>query len=227
MEQIDGDGAPPPDEPLEESIREAAHMFVVPGFLTRAEATEAVREFLELDEDDHRPASAVEAVWRVRLAEQQGWSGPGDYQRLAAAFARLGELGVLGRMNFTCCQTCGTAEIDDERTPADDGGGYPWREWAYTFFHEQDAERLIESPAILFLSYSAFRPAPDLDPALVQAARAGDEDARRSVVRETDASVGRTVANAVRETGLHVDWDGDPGQRIAVHISDWRKPLPT
>jgi len=70
------------------------------------------------------------------LAEQQKWREPGDYDRMAAAFARIQQQGVPARMNFTCCQTCGIDEIDDERTPLRRAaaGEYPWREWGYTFF---------------------------------------------------------------------------------------------
>ncbi len=204
-----------------------ARTLIRPGFVSRADAVQAVHDHFEIDSDGSA-AAAVDAAWRDRLAELNRFGEPGDYDRMAAAFARLRQQGLVARMNFTCCQTCGTAEIDDERTPLKGAapGEYPWREWAYTFFHQQDAERLADSPSVLYLSYSAFRAAPHLDPALVRAARDGDADARRRVHADTDGAVGSIVVAALREHGLEVDWAGDPGDRIKVRITDWRKPLP-
>ncbi len=147
---------------------------------------------------------------------------------MQAAFDELEADRVVARMNFTCCNTCGTTEIDDERTPDPDAaeGAYPFQEWAYAFFHSQDAERLADTPADLYLTYSSFRPAPDIDPELMARARAGDEDARKQVVSHTDATVGRIVVDALTARGLTPVWSGDPAQRIAVPITDWRKPLP-
>ncbi|MGO4205003.1 hypothetical protein AB4Z09_25350 [Rhodococcus sp. TAF43] len=169
----------------------------------------------------------VRQVWNERLQEQQRWSAPGDYVRVAAAFADLEQRSILARMNFTCCVRCGTVEIDDERTPADPpmDGWYPWQQWAYTFFHMQDAELLGDEPADLLLSYSAFRPAPDTDPVLIAAARGGDETARQEIVTHTDGVVGRTVVDALEAQGLTVDWNGDTSHRIRVADVVWRKPL--
>jgi hypothetical protein len=205
-----------------------ARTLIRPGFVSRAEAVAALRDQFEIDDDDRRPEAAVEAAWRQREAEQQTWREVGDYDRMAAAFARIQQQGVLARMNFACCQNCGIDEIDDERTPLrrPAAGEYPWREWGYTFFHQQDAERLAAEPAALYLSYSGFRAAPHLDPALVQAARDGDTGARDQVRIETDRAVGTIVAAALREHGLTVDWDGDPDERIKVRITEWRKYLP-
>lgn len=221
---------PEPDEPVkvtEEDIRIAVEERILPGFSTRADAVEAVTDYLEL-EDDPRIRAAVDDVWSRRLTEEAAWATPGDYAKVASAFAELAGQGILGRMNFTCCQTCGTAEIDDERTPREgaEEGEYPWQEWGYTFFHQQDAERLTGGPSTLYLSYSTFCPAPDVDEALIDRWRSGDESAKAEVIEASDRAVGRRVSDALREQGLSVEWDGDTGQRIAVSVDDWRKPLP-
>lgn len=219
--------APAPTEVTDEEVREAARDMTHPGFRTRDEVVTGVGELLEI-EGDPRVAAIVDEVWAARLAEEQGWDGPGDHAKVEAAFAELAEQGVVGRMSFTCCQTCGTAEIDDERTPVDGvpDGEYAYAEWGYTFFHEQDAERLTDEPSTLFLSYSTFCPAPDVDPSLIERWRSGDESLRAEVVAASDAAAGHRVADALRGQGLDVDWDGDTGQRIQVAISSWRKPLP-
>lgn len=219
-----GPAEPTPDPELVAYAR----TLIRPGFVARADAVQAVRDHFEIDDLDRGPAAAVDQAWGERSAQQQKWREPGDYDRMAAAFARIQQQGLVARMNFACCQNCGTREIDDERTPRRGAapGEYQWREWAYTFFHQQDAERLADEPAVLYLSYSAFQAAPHLDSALVQAARAGDDDARRQVRIETDRAVGTIVADALREHGLTVDWAGDPEERIKVHITGWRKYLP-
>lgn len=216
--------APVGDEQLLADAREVIRS----GFLDRDDLAGWVAGGHDLAEDDPRALRAAAQAWDERLAEQAGWVGESDYDRLAAAFADLEESGVVARMNFTCCNTCGTTEIDDERTPDPDAaeGAYPFREWAYTFFHSQDAERLADGPADLFLTYSSFRPAADVAPDLMARARAGDQDAREQVVRHTDATVGRIVVDALTAHGLTPDWSGDPTRRIAVPITDWRKPLP-
>lgn len=219
-------GAPLPAIVADEDVIEQARQAVLPGFMRRDDAVGRVREVLELAEGDPRPTVIVDRVWAQRKAEESTWSGTSDYDKLSAAFDDLQANGVVTRMNFACCNTCGTAEIDDERTPLQVDEGYGYREAAYTFFHEQDADRLAQTPTTLFLTYSAWQVDPDLDPALLEAARAGDSNARDEVYAMTDARVGEHIAAALRSHGLTVTWDGNPKQRIAVQISDWHKPLP-
>ncbi len=214
-------------------LRETAVEWIAPGFRARAGMAEDLVEFRD-DIDVPGPVMVeaarrvVDEVWRDRLVEESTWADAGDFARLERAFAALTRQGVVCRMDFTCCQTCGTAEIDDERTPLDSviEGEYPFEEWAYTFFHQQDSEGLVEPDATLYLSYSAFRPAPGVDPDVTARAKDGDEDARDEVVTFTETAVGEMVRDALVAEGLVVDWDGTPAQRIGVRVSEWRKPLP-
>ena len=218
---------PEPSSVTDDDVRQAARDMTLPGFRTKDDVVVAVGEYLEI-EGDPRVVRIVDEVWSQRLSEEAQWDGPGEYARVAAAFEALDAQGVVARMSFTCCQTCGTTEIDDERTALPDvaEGDYAYREWGYAFFHEQDAERLADEPATLWLSYSTFTPAPDVDPSLLERWRAGDESLRREVIVASDRAVGERIATALREQGLDVSWDGDTGQRIAVDIAAWRKPLP-
>jgi len=54
-----------------------------------------------------------------------------DRKRLAAAFRELRKQGWWARMNHLCCQTCLTADTDDDKP--------------YIGFHAQDNERIPES----------------------------------------------------------------------------------
>ena len=213
---------------FEEDLMEAARDAVLPGFCSRDEATERVREALELDAEDPRPGVAVSRVWDARLAEERGWEpGSSDYERVERAFSALAELGLIARMNFACCNSCGTTEIGDERTELPEKtSGYRFREEQYVFFHEQDADRLAEEPAHLLLSFGAWRASRNTAPELMAAARSGDKDAEKRIREQTDREVGGRVVAALRAEGLDVDWNGDTESRISVEIAHWRKPLP-
>ncbi len=153
-----------------DEVADSAKTLVDPAFLPLAEAEQLLEEMWpeedvpDLSRDDVR--AILHRVWAERLDIQGTWADEGDYVRLAAAFADLETIGVVARMNFTCCQTCGHAEIDDERQESSIG---------YTFFHQQDSERLVPGePSELFLAFGAFGPVPDLDPELVQRWHDGD-----------------------------------------------------
>ena len=204
-------------EELEESARE----MVAPAFEIRARIEEAlVEQFVEdddydLTDDDIR--EVLGRVWQERLAEEVTWADEGDYTRLEAAFEALDGRGIVARMNFACCQTCGHAEIDDEKADGSRG---------YVFFHQQDAERLAPGGCDLFLAFGGFDLAAGLDPSLVEHAAAGDEQEKQSAITQAEELVGAQVAAALRGEGLTVEWDGTCSQRIQVTGLDWRKRLP-
>jgi hypothetical protein len=191
--------APDADGSVEDELREAVRLLVAPGFRTRAQVEESVIEMV-LDDPDGWPGTSedaaravVAAVWDEVAARRTPESGQGDFERLAAAFAELEAEGVTARMDFACCQNCGHAEIGDERAEG---------QWGYTFFHEQDTERLADADAELYLAFGVYGGAAD------------------------DQPVGERVVAALRGQGLPVEWDGTPEQRIRVAPLDWRKELP-
>lgn len=104
-------------------------------------------------------------------------------------------------MDFTCCRTCGLAEIGDEVPPGESRHGF-------VFFHQQDSERLADPQATLFLAYGPMTPPQD-----------GDDTGPW-------LAVGRQVAQALTAEGLRVEWDEDPDRRIEVRGLDWRRRLP-
>jgi hypothetical protein len=204
--------------------QELAHQLVAPGFLTLQDAQQAVADTLEDDTTltSDQLASIVARVWKDRQEEQASWADEGDYDRLSAAFDDLAAAGFVTRMDFTCCQTCGHSEIVEERR-AD--------EHAYVFFHQQDTARLVGPDAGLYLAFGLFAGAhPDVDPTLLESARAGNEDARAQLgplLEELETGIGNQVVTAIRSQGLTVTWGGTRESRPSVSISDWRKKLPT
>lgn len=172
------------------------------GFRTREEVLEAAEDRAsEAGLDRAAVAAYVDRVWRARLDEQRTWPATTDADRLDAAFAELDADGVVARMDFTCCQTCGVTEIDDEVRPGQRPAGY-------VFFHQQDSERLDGDDAALLLSYGAF----------------GASDAASYETAALD--VGHRVRAALERAGLTVAWSGSTSERIRVTGLDWRRRLP-
>lgn len=188
----------PDDDALLASITELTY----PGFHTRDEVAELALEAAQDEDPDIDPravAALVGRVWNARLAEQLTWPAVTDADRVAAAFSELEAEGLVARMNFTCCQTCALAEIGGEAV------GEPL---GYVYFHEQDAERLAEPNATLFLGYGPF----------------GATDAESHEARML--AVGQQVRAALERQGLTVAWNGSTEKRIAVPGLTWNRRLP-
>jgi hypothetical protein len=207
-----------------DEVTEYAESQVWPGFNTRAEAVESVVGYFEASTgptDEATVSAIVARVWQQREAVQATWSDPGDWGRLAAAFAELERSGWVARMDFTCCQTCGHAEIGDERT-----GG----EHSYVFFHWQDTEGLADPDPTLYLGYGYFETHPGLDRGLADAAEETEDPGLRSRAAEQHArietAVGATLVECLRRHGLRVEWDGSHETRPFIALRDWHKPLP-
>ncbi|GAA1605820.1 DUF6891 domain-containing protein [Leucobacter chromiireducens] len=127
--------------------------------------------------------------------------------QIAQAFAALADAHVIARTAFTCCGTCGDAEIWDER---DESGGSR----GYVFYHSQDAEWLAESGET-FLNYGAFLDAfftEDEWEALAESAR---EERYAEIVA---ALLTETVFPVLRQHGLEVEWDQDLGTRVLLRV---------
>jgi hypothetical protein len=199
----------------ESLVREEALRLIEPGFRTHAEALAEVVEIVEDDVEYYGDSltasgvrSIVDQVWSERLRTQNGWSGLSDADRLDSAFAELEASGIVARMNFTCCGTCGHAEIGGEVADGLSPRGY-------VFFHMQDADGLVEDEAPqLYFDYGAWTP---------DGTAFADEEAYRAAA----TSIGQEVARTLEAAGLRVSWDGNLARRICIVDVDWRRRLPT
>ncbi|ODR16524.1 hypothetical protein BHQ19_31080 [Mycolicibacterium porcinum] len=202
---------------------------LIAGFWGYDELLDLAHEWID-DSGVVGPDEATElvtALWRGRLAEQRTWTDTGDYGRLQYTFAQLESEGILARMCFSCCTTCATHDIDDERSPnPNPDDWYRYREWAYTYFHEQDALRLSDPEPTLYLGFSSFRPHPALPAPLVRAAAAGDDAAAAEITERTDTMVGERIVVLANHYGLGTSWSGSHRSRIELNVPQWRKPLP-
>lgn len=130
-----------------EEIEEVARPLVHSGFLDREETVEAVVESFEDQQyAEEDLAAVVDRLWRARLAEQTGWPAETATERALAALESLSARGIVARPDFTCCGTCGAAEIGAEASEGDRG---------YVFFHQQDTEAAVTGEG-LHLSYGTF-----------------------------------------------------------------------
>ncbi|SDK04414.1 DUF6891 domain-containing protein [Streptomyces indicus] len=142
-------------EDIREKVEERVRGLLVQGYLGRAALAEAAEEWL-VDEDE-RPVSQAQArrladrLWVERVHEQAAWQGTTDPERLAAAFTALDGSGITAKENFTCCRSCGMAEI--WAAGAEDARGF-------VFFHQQGTEAAAEH-GDLALYYGGFECTPE------------------------------------------------------------------
>lgn len=206
-----------PRSAVEEVVREEASRLIDTGFRTKLEARD---ELIELCEDDpelfgavsppsrDEVASIFEHVWSERLRIERDWRGLSDSDRLDSAFADLEASGVVARMNFSCCGTCGHGEIGGEVGEGESPKGY-------VFLHMQDADGLVDDDRpSLFFDYGAWTADGTAFP---------DQDSYEAAA----VAVGRDVAAALTAAGLKVDWNGELNRRIAIVDLDWRRRLRT
>ncbi|MET9955540.1 hypothetical protein ABZ135_28895 [Streptomyces sp. NPDC006339] len=138
-------------EELEERVRE----LLVCGYDDRARLTETAEDYLV--SGDERPVSRqqatalVDRLWTERVAETAAWEGTTDPERITAAFAALDAAGIVAREHFTCCRSCGTAEIGME-DGAEEARGF-------VFFHTQCTEGAAAGGP-LYLMYGGFDGSP-------------------------------------------------------------------
>lgn len=194
---------PPPPPPSEDEVLEEMRALIRRDLAAGFHDPDSIASgAVEMFEDQVDPAlldPQARAFLREELAAlaeaQKAWPAETDCDRLDSAFAALEAKGVISRQHFTCCGTCGSAEIWDEMGAAA-AAGRPVR--GYTFYHWQDTERAVEGSG-LYLFYGA--------------REEGDAPAL--------AIAGEIVAELGRH-GLETDWDGSIDRRIGVSL-DWKR----
>ncbi|MFE9428633.1 DUF6891 domain-containing protein [Kitasatospora sp. NPDC006697] len=145
-------GAPPLElDPADRAdLEQQLRRTLAGGYASRAELAELAEEYLVTA--DRRPVSPAQAaaladrLWQDRLAEQAGWRGETDPERLTRAFEALEQAGITAREHFTCCRGCGQAEIGDEARPGARG---------FVYFHAQCTEGAADGGGLTLL-YGGF-----------------------------------------------------------------------
>lgn len=177
-------------EPVESSVRDHARFLVALG---RHDFESVVRQCDELFDADDVPGIVAE-TFAAHLADQRTWPDDLDTDRLQRAFRELDTSGIVARLDHTCCQSCGIAEIGGEVAKGDEPRGY-------AFAHRQDMQTAVPGGP-LTLAYGLFCD--------------GEQPP------DAQAAIGEEVAAALRRHGLRVDWNGSPRRRIDVPLT-WRR----
>jgi len=188
-----------PETEIDSTIFDWVDRKVREGFESREEIVEGVTEIVEdeydLDDAAERVALMTERQIREHQIRQSKWSRKTDCDRIDLAFADLENNGIVARQNFTCCQSCGNAEIGEEieeySKSADPLG--------YVFYHMQDTEGACDGGS-LYLAFGTVG--------------GTDEDA---------VAVGERIRDALEREELAVRWCGTLGKRICITGLDWKK----
>jgi hypothetical protein len=191
---------PPPSDtgPMAE-MRRYIDSLVAAGFTPEGEIASAAVYYMEGEADPALLTREAGRMTREALgahrAAQAGWPEVTDCDRLDAAFATLEASGVIVRQDWTCCGTCGAAEIWDEIETAERQGRTVR---GYAFYHQQDTERATEGDG-LYLNYGA------------------REDSDAAAV-----AIGHEIVAALEAKGLTTQWEGVISKRIGVGL-DWKR----
>ncbi len=185
-------------------------------------ATDDVEEYLELFEEELDTAGVseetatefFESVIDQRRTQQASW-GDLPKSRLSEAFDELATIGVVAREDFTCCGTCGSSEIFDER---DDS-----REWrGYIFYHSQDTDGIFDRRET-YVGYGAFVPAYFTEEQWMALSDAAKDAEYERIVRDLMAEA-RVI---LERHGVEVSWTGDLSVRILLKNVDFLALMPT
>jgi hypothetical protein len=195
---------------LEAEFRELAWSWILVG---QTDSEEFVDFFLD-DQHDYpstaeQTAAAFEFLVEVRREQQAYWTDEETTPPLMGAFSALAEVGVLARAGFTCCGTCGNAEIGDER---DDSR--VWR--GYVFYHSQDAESMIEERST-YVGYGAFLGAHISEDEWNALDGAGQDDFYERITLDL---MNQEVIPLLQRHGVEVEWDGNFATRILLNNVD-------
>lgn len=196
------------DARLAEIVDDAAEFIrrdVEAGFLaTERELLESIVLMYERQASPERLREALAPVVAEALAahraRQATWPLVTDCDRLDAAFAELETAGILARHKYSCCGSCGAAEIRAEMEELI-AQGVAVR--GYTFYDDQDTESAVDGGGIC-LSYGSAGENAEDDQAI---------------------AIGHEVAATLTRHGLTVAWNGAIERRIDVSL-DWQRRGP-
>lgn len=176
-------------------LRDHVDRRVAEGFDTEEDIAESTVDYFELPE---RNLGRIKGLVRDAMARQKkaqaDWPAVTDCDRLDACFVELEKDGIVARQNFTCCQTCGHAEIGMEIEEAQKKGAVT----GYTFYHQQDTESAADGGGI-FLAYGSL---------------AGGEP--------KSLEVANRIVDTLKRSGLTVTWEGTANKRIQIAL-DWKR----
>ncbi|MFF0742693.1 DUF6891 domain-containing protein [Streptomyces sp. NPDC004111] len=146
---------PVPELPDELHARVAASVreLLVGGYRGPALLVRAVEDIHGDEVSAPQAWQVVNRLWAQRIEEQREWGAEKtDPERLSEAFGVLDAAGIIAREDFTCCRSCGLAEI---------GGEGPEDSRGFVFFHTQGTAAAAAGGG-LSLYYGGFADSPEV-----------------------------------------------------------------
>ncbi len=130
-------------------------------------------------------------------AEQMLWPEVTDCDKLDAAFEELDQLGVIAAHNFTCCLSCGRAEMEDLLNDESNSSSYYW---GGCFYHSQDTLSAVDygNLSIAFLT--------------------------KDMSENSQRMLGGLITEVCWDYDLKASWDSSIYTRVNVEL-DWKRRL--
>ncbi len=130
-------------------------------------------------------------------AEQMLWPEVTDCDKLDAAFEELDQLGVIAAHDFTCCLSCGRAEMEDLLNDESNSSSYYW---GGCFYHSQDTLFAVDC-GDLHIAYLT-----------------------KDMSENSQRMLGGLITEVCCDYGLKAFWDGSIDRRVKVEL-DWKRRL--
>lgn len=172
----------------------AIKSWVWSGFYSPDEVDAMIDDILEDDADEAFLRAAVAPEFDRKTAAEASWPETTDCDRLDEAFDKLNSRGIVALHNAGYTMSDGFTEVAEVLHARGRKGIQ-----GYCFYHGQDLERAVEGGGLML----AFG---DLD----------DEKTKKT-------EIGRLVKGVLQESGLTVEWSGDPEARLNLPRLDWKR----
>lgn len=180
---------------------------VAAGFSSRQQIIELAVKMHEDDASESElralAGELTGSVFYRHLKAQIGWPLVTDCDRLDIAFAQLAEKGIVTRHNFDCDSDEDGEDLEAIINEMDQVIAAGNRARGYAFYHQQDTEAVVDGNG-LCISFGT---------------------GSRNESEQAALRIGNEVADALRQQGLAVDWDGTWSKRISVWM-DWKRRRP-
>jgi hypothetical protein len=178
-------------------ILDAIRNWVWSGFYSPDEVNALIDDILEDDADEAMLRAAVAPEFERKAAAEASWPDTTDCDRLDHAFEELNARGVIALHNAGYTMSDGIGDVSQVLHERGRKGIK-----GYCFYHGQDVERAVAGGGLMV----AFG---DLD----------DDKTKK-------AEIGRLVKDVLQESGLAVEWNGDPETRLNVPGLAWKRRRP-
>jgi len=180
-------------------LRDVIELDVKGGYDSREQIINNAIDFLMGEYDptwlEEQAIELTDNALKRHYDEQKLWLYETDCDKLDEAFSELDRHGIVARQHFTCCQTCGHAEISYEIKETEKHRPVH----GYVFFHWQDTESAVRSD-YLYLAYGSV---------------SGKESESNDIANN--------VVAALNRAGLDAEWNGSVRSRICIKNIIWQR----